>query len=88
MKARTTDSSSLTSSKKAQNGSSKGGQSHNSPPQQFYNAHLQTSEKSVYYFLNYERDFKSYAVREYDAHQEVARRSHEAALWEDVKKTF
>jgi hypothetical protein len=48
---------------------------------------LQSSEKPVDYFVNYERDFKSYAVREYDAHQEAARRTHEEALREVVKKT-
>lgn len=74
------------SSVKAQDGSSEGLQRHEPSPREPCNRHAPPDDMPVNYFVNSERDFRSYAVKEYDAHQETARKSHAKALREVVRK--
>lgn len=78
-----------TSSTKAHNGSSKNGHSSS-------HKHTQKSHKSkddekadiVERFVRDERDHRSYAVSEFDAHQEAARRRHRDELASVVGKGY
>jgi hypothetical protein len=51
-----------------------------------YIAQSQAEEKPVDSYMKEERDFKSYAVKEYDAHQETAKKNHGEDLQEVVKR--
>jgi hypothetical protein len=55
-------------------------------PHHGHKGHSQSSEKQINDFVNYERDWRSHAVKEFDAHQEAARKSHKEELREVMKK--
>jgi hypothetical protein len=74
-------------STKAQNGSLKDGLLLGEQTlQHVQNEKLPMNAKPIEHFINDERDFKSYVVKEYDAHQEVALKSHGEALKEIVRR--
>lgn len=55
-------------------------------PHLSHKGYSQPSKKQIDDFVNYERDLRSYAVKEYDAHQEAARKSHKEELRKIMKK--
>jgi hypothetical protein len=83
------------SSTKAQNGSFKGGHSSSSHKHGHSTNKSKDSTKAdndkevvVERFVDDERDYRSYAVTEFDAHQEAARRRHRDDLIDVVGKRY
>ena len=79
-------------SKKAHHGSAKSGSSHKSSSNHhhdFYGSSSQAEqEQLVDRYVNDERDYKSYAVEEYDPHQGAAQLQHQAQLREVLKRDY
>lgn len=78
---------------KAQNGSSKGRRYAHSPASRRHTHSTLKSKESgqanvVERLVTYERDHRSYAVKEFDAHQEEARRRHQDELINVVGKGY
>ncbi|KAH7379700.1 hypothetical protein BKA64DRAFT_713746 [Cadophora sp. MPI-SDFR-AT-0126] len=79
------------SSTKAHSGSHKGSTSHKSSSSQ---KHSESSPKNkssgeiVERFVQEDRDHRSFAIEEYDAHQEAARQSHAEKLRDAVEKDY
>lgn len=73
-------------SQEVQNGSPESGQTREASPHHANKGQSQSSEKQMDDFVNYERDWRSHAVKEYDPHQDAARKSKSEALREVVKK--
>jgi hypothetical protein len=71
---------------KAQNGSSKDGTVGEQTLQHAQNEKLLVNAKPVDSFVNEERDFRSYVVKEYDAYQEAAMKGHGEVLREIVRR--
>ena len=54
--------------------------------QDTHNDRSQVYLKLVDHFVNDEQDFRSYVVKEYDAHQEASMKSHGEALKDIVRR--
>lgn len=82
------------SSTKAQNGSSKSGRKHSHMHSSHSHSHhhFQSTHSDrgaiAEWFMHDERDHRSFAVKEFDAYQEAAKRKHEEELKFVVKKTY
>lgn len=74
------------SSVASQNGSFVDSQPNGRSTGSAYNAQSQAEEKPVDSYMKDERDFRSYAVKEYDVHQETAKKNHGENLKEVVKR--
>lgn len=73
---------------KAQKGSIANGQYWKQTPPATGNDKLQLREKAIDFYTKDERDFRSFAVKEYDAHQETARKSHKEKLKDIVRRVY
>jgi len=81
------DDASSSSSQQAHHGSAQGSESHHSSSSHVFSSRSSHSrEEAVARFMKEERDFKSYAVKEYDAYQAAAKLRHKEALKEVVQR--